>query len=274
MHCVSGAASRRASRAAAAVLGVRVDGDDDVRTTIRDIPSLVRTRSGSTVCSQPLRAPRVTVWHASRSSASGCRAPDAAPHRRASPRRRSRNGDRHSSLRRGARAMGPPRPRRSSRRSEREPAPIPPAPRPAAVPAARLHRCAGGVDRLPASGRAAFAPVPGAPVPPAPAAQGAGARASAEPGAGGRGSALAEESSAPADGASGGRGARSPPPSSTAEGRCATAPCDQSGREARAEARPAPGDPAGEGPPIKPGPETCPGRVPIPEIEPSGVGGV
>ncbi len=122
------------------------------------------------MCSQPLRAPRVTVWHASRSSAYGCRAPDAAPQSSREPAAAfsERGPVSSSSSRRGA--MGPPRPRRSSRRSEREPAPIPPAPRlpaaPAVPPPAPPVVADVPAPRLPAA--AAFAPVPDAPVPPAP----------------------------------------------------------------------------------------------------------
>ncbi len=127
------------------------------------------------MCSQPLRAPRVTVWHASRSSASGCRAPDAAPQSSREPAAAfsERGPVSSSSSRRGA--MGPPRPRRSSRRSEREPEPIPPAPRlpaapavppPAVPPPAPPVVADVPAPRLPAA--AAFAPVPDAPVPPAP----------------------------------------------------------------------------------------------------------
>ncbi len=164
------------------------------------------------MCSQPLRAPRVTVWHASRSSA-----PDAALRmprlsRRASPRRRSRNGDR--SLRRRLRGEGRwGRRGRVARRGDRSVSPSPylrrPGCRPCRRPAPPVHRlglwlhgfrprrrsrrfraCRCRLRRRPRSRCR---------------------ESSAESGTGGRGSALAEKSSAPADRASGGRGARTRP---------------------------------------------------------------
>ncbi len=175
--------------------------------------------------------------------------------RRASPRRHSRSGDRSLRRLRGEGRWG--RRGRVARRGDRSVSPSPYLRRPAAGGAGRAAARSTGAGwgcGSAASGRGGVRAGSGrAGAACGTAAQGAGARASAESGTGGRGSALAEKSSAPADRASGGRGARARPRAQPAEGRCATAPCDQSGREARAEARPAPGDPAGEGAPDQAG---------------------